>query len=359
MTPSSSPVKLVLCGLGRWGVHLLRNFLALPQAEVVGVVDTSPQRLAQIRAQFALPDAVRCYDHWPAALAIPGLEAVVVATPASTHYPMIKAALEQGLHVLSEKPMTLDPATSEELCGLAIAQNRQLMVDHTYLFHPVVQAGYDLCQQGSLGELRYAYATRTNLGPVRPDADALWDLAIHDIAILNHWLGQSPTQVLAWGNVWLQPAPQEQFPHGLRDVGWVRLIYPNAVEATIHVSWLNPDKQRRLGLVGDRGTLVFDEMHPTAPLTLYPGQLMPQGVYFQPEVAPPQPILVPQAEPLAQMCRHFLDTVQQQQPSAIASGQQAAGLVRVMAAIAQSADTQAVVSLTTSEPTSTENSPSR
>lgn len=345
MTESRPPIKLALCGLGRWGVHLLRNFLALPQAQVVAVVEANPQRLAQIRAQFALPDIVQCYENWQAALAIPDLDAVVIATPASTHYPMIKAALEQGLHVLSEKPMTLDPTTSEELCGLAIAQKRQLMVDHTYLFHPAVQAGYDLCQQGILGDLRYAYATRTNLGPVRPDADALWDLAIHDVSILNHWLGQSPLAVSAWGNVWLQPAPLPDFPSGLRDVGWARLTYANAVEAMIHVSWLNPDKQRRLGLVGDRGTLVFDEMQSTSPLTLYPGHLVAQGSYFQPEVASPQLIPVPQAEPLAQMCRHFLDSVQSHQPSAMSSGHQATHLVRVMTAIAQAAETQAEVSL--------------
>ena len=135
---SPLPLKLAIFGLGRWGTHLLRNFLALPGAQVVALVDPDLKQLQDRRDRFHLGEAVTCYDVWPQALAHPGLDAVVIATPASTHYAMIKAALEADLHVLSEPP-TLESATSAALYRLAQAQQRQLMVDHTYLFHPAVQ----------------------------------------------------------------------------------------------------------------------------------------------------------------------------------------------------------------------------
>ncbi|MBE9158440.1 Gfo/Idh/MocA family oxidoreductase [Nodosilinea sp. LEGE 06152] len=340
--PGLAPLKLAIFGLGRWGTHLLRNFLALPEARVVALVDPDRQRLHDLCDRFSLAGSVACYDTWTEAIAHLGLEAAVIATPASTHYPMIKAALEQGLHVLSEKPLTLEHGTSAALSQLAVAQRRQLMVDHTYLFHPAVQRGRDLCPE--LGTLRYGYAARTNLGPVRPDADAFWDLAIHDISILNHWLGAQPTAVAAWGQAWLQPQPQENFTSGLSDAGWLRLIYdrgdrPHPLEAMVHVSWANPDKQRRLALVGDRGTLVLDESPQASPLTLHRGQFQTQSFPFVPMGSQTEAIAIASVEPLGEMCRHFLQCVAANQPSPISSGQMATDLVKVMVAVAAAAET--------------------
>lgn len=339
------PLNLAIFGLGRWGTHLLRNFLALPGARVVAMVDPNRQRLEELRDRFDLNDTVTSYDAWPQAMAHPGLDAVVIATPASTHYPMIQSALEAGLHVLSEKPLTLEISTSAALCQLAADRQRQLMVDHTYLFHPAVQQGQHLCQQ--LGALRYGYANRTNLGPVRPDVDAFWDLAIHDVSILYHWLGALPTAVAAWGTAWLQPQPRERFPTGLRDAGWLRLIYGPAargddrhpLEVMVQVSWANPDKQRRLALVGDRGTLVLDEVSGSNPLTLYRGQFQTQSYPFVPTGPQAEAIAIAPAEPLSEMCRHFLDCAAANQPSPISSGQLATDLVRVMSAITDAAAT--------------------
>jgi myo-inositol 2-dehydrogenase/D-chiro-inositol 1-dehydrogenase len=128
-------------------------------------------------------------------------------------------------------------------------------------------------------------------------------------------------------------------------VGWVHLTYANGLEATVQASWLNPDKQRRLGLVGSQGTLVFDEMQPAQPLTLYPGHLDTQGSIFTPVVSEPQAIEYAPAEPLAQVCRHFLDGVRQQQPSPLSSGEMATRLVQVMEAITQSAEQGTAVTL--------------
>jgi predicted dehydrogenase len=342
MTPS---LKLAIIGLGRWGTHLLRNFLVLPQAEVMAIADTHPQRLQEMRDKFQLSSKIQCFESGEAVLALPELDAVVIATPASTHARLIRLALEQALHILCEKPMTLDRASSEALCRLAAQHHRQLVVDHTYLFHPVVQRGYQFCQQTPENRWRYGYATRTNLGPVRQDVDVFWDLAIHDVSILNHWLEHPPLTVAAWGHIWLQPQAQSRFPSGLRDVGWMRLTYPPQIEVVIHVSWLNPDKQRRLALVGDHGTLVLDEMKPDAPLTWYPGQVISQGSNYC--LALPSPIIVDTegGEPLAQVAQHFLDCALDNSSSKVSSGTAAMDLVKLMEATQQAVETAQTVAL--------------
>jgi predicted dehydrogenase len=327
---------VALFGGGRWGTHLLRNFLALTEAKVVAVVDPFEERLGQLAQQFSLDHALLTTD-WEAAMSAPGVEAVAIATPAATHYPLIKAALNQGLHVLAEKPLTLNPAESVELCHLAAAQNCQLVIDHTYLFHPAVQRGREAIQQQHLGNLRYGYANRTHLGPIRQDVDALWDLAIHDIAIFNCWLNETPIQVQAQGTVWLQPkADPTQFLNGLSDLVWVRLTYPSGFQSFIHLCWSNSDKQRRLCVAGDRGTLVFDELMLNAPLMLHQGSLQPLGQHFQPVDQQQEILDLSPAEPLREVCRHFLDCVQRNQPSEISSGWLGAALVEVLDALTRS-----------------------
>jgi predicted dehydrogenase len=362
-TPSSltsprSRTKLALFGVGRWGNHLLRNFLAHPQAEVVAVVDPDADRLQTIAHQFDLDQSIKLTDDWQTALALADLEAIVVATPAAAHYRIIQAALQNRLHVLAEKPLTLDPVEAIDLCDLADSQQRQLVIDHTYLFHPAVNRGQSLVQQGTLGALRYGYATRTHLGPVRSDVDALWDLAIHDIAIFNHWLNEVPMQVQAQGKVWLQAKAAEQasleqassgqassgqasstasdrFPQGLSDLVWVKLVYPSGFQASIHLCWSNPDKQRRLCVVGNQGTLVFDELN-DAPLTLLQGRLDRQQQHYIPTDQTRQAIDTDPAEPLQTVCTHFLNCVQTNSPSQISSGWLGAELVQILAGLTRS-----------------------
>jgi len=326
-----------LFGCGRWGTHLLRNFLELPQANVVAVVDPFEARLGQLAQQFGLDSQVLLTTDWMQAMQLKGVEAVAIATPAATHYPLIKAALNQGLHVLAEKPLTLDPAESLELCQLAAAQQCQLVIDHTYLFHPAVQRGREVIGQRFLGDLRYGYASRTHLGPIRQDVDALWDLAIHDIAIFNYWLNETPVQVQAQGTVWLQPQTEPtQFLPGLSDLVWVRLTYASGFQAFIHLCWSNSDKQRRLCVVGDRGTLVFDELLSTAPLTFQQGHLEARGEQFFPVNQQQQILELAQTEPLQEVCRHFLECVQQNKRSDISSGWLGAELVEVLSALTRS-----------------------
>jgi predicted dehydrogenase len=330
-------IRLAQFGVGRWGHHLLRNFLALPEVEVAAIVEPSTEKHAIIRDKFALSDDVPLTTDAAAVLARRDIDAVAIATPAATHYALIKTALQQGQHVLAEKPLTLAVAECEELCKLAAQHHRQLVIDHTYLFHPVVQAGRALLADQPLGTLRYGYATRTNLGPVRPDVDALWDLSIHDIAIFNHWLGEMPEAVAAHGQVWLQgDRPTLHSLKGLADVVWLRLVYPSGFQATIHVSWANPDKQRRLGVVGDRGTLIFDEMQREAPLVLHHGTFTPEGLYFNPTGLDREVIPIPNGEPLKQVCQHFIHCAATNQPFPLSSGQVGTDLVRILVALSQS-----------------------
>ena len=331
-------IQLALFGVGRWGSHLLRNFLALPTVDMVAVVDNTSEKLAAVRAKFDLASEIDLTTDAEAVLAHPAIDAVVIATPAATHYTLIKTALKNSKHVLAEKPLTLQVAESKVLCDLATDQQLQLVIDHTYLFHPVVKAGQTLLTKQPLGTLRYGYATRTNLGPVRPDVDALWDLSIHDISIFNHWLSEQPIAVSAQGQIWLQPevVPADPFPKGLSDVVWLRLFYASGFQATIHVSWGNPDKQRRLCVVGDRGTLIFDEMQPQAPLVIKRGYVELEGPYFIPQGLTEEEILVPPAEPLKQVCQHFLQCILANCPSDVSCGQVATNLVKVLVALSES-----------------------
>ena len=345
--------KIAVLGAGRWGTHLVRNFWENPNSQLVAVVDSYPERLSAIRSKFNLDSDIILAENWESVRNSTEIDGVVIATPAKTHYSLIRDALQQGYHVLAEKPLTLNVTECLELCRLAEQQQRQLMVDHTYLFHPVVERGKEVVESGCLGELRYGYAARTNLGPVRQDVDALWDLAIHDIAIFNNWLGEFPVQVQATGKIWLQKGERlevrgereesmelvSSFPvpaKGLADVVYVTLTYPSGFEALIHLCWLNPDKQRRLGVVGSRATLIFDEMQNDTPLTIQHGYFEQEGVFFNPVNQRCEVVAVEPGEPLKKVCDRFLADIQSGESSQISSGWIGTQLVQILSCLSQS-----------------------
>ncbi|MEB3828032.1 Gfo/Idh/MocA family protein [Phormidium sp. CCY1219] len=310
----SNQIGIAILGAGRWGVHLVRNFLEHPQTRVMAVVDPHAERLSAARTRFNLDESVVLATDWQEVKQLPALDAVAIATPASTHYSLITEALKQNLHVFAEKPLTLDSGECRELCHLAQQQRRVLFIDHTYLFHPAVEAGKQVLDAGRLGELRYGYATRTHLGPIRQDVDALWDLGIHDIAIFNNWVGQRPIQAQATGRVWLQETPQrmdkaELFPQGLSDFVMATLTYPNQFRAFIHLCWLNPDKQRRLAVVGTKGTLIFDELSAESPLVIQHGEVEASNDRLIPTGLSREVVSVEAAEPLGRVCDRFVRCV--------------------------------------------------
>ncbi len=372
-------IGIAVLGAGRWGVNLIRNFLELPNSQVLAVVDPNRDSLAAVQKQFNLDASVILATDWSQVQALPGLEAVAIATPASTHYTLAAAALQQGYHVLAEKPLALNLTEAIELCQLAEKKQRQLFVDHTYLFHPAVDRGQRIIQQHQLGKLRYGYAQRTHFEPVRHDVDALWDLAVHDIAIFNTWLEQTPIQVSAIGTVFPKESGrgkkesginkeatteiENQFTpslltvnpaEGLADLVWVTLTYPDGFQAFIHLCWLNPDKQRRLTVVGSLGTLIFDEMSPETPLILQRGNHNCGGEEhnsFESALAKPSKRIAPQkttslkgrevlsleeVEPLRRVCDRFLNCVQTNTPCPTSSGSASVELIGILSALSKS-----------------------
>jgi len=359
-------IGIVVLGAGRWGTNLIRIFWEHPDTHLVGVVDPNPERLAAVQERFDLNGVVLATD-WESLRAHPEIEAVAIATPAFTHYHLIADALRQGYHVLAEKPLTLDVAECLELCHIAEQENRQLMVDHTYLFHPAVKRGKEVIQSGCLGKLRYGYAARTHLGPVRYDVDAMWDLAIHDIAIFNNWLEQLPVQVQAVGRVWL-PRDEEMGRDGgdkeekgdkgdkgdeenisnnqkqttnykgqpFADLVQVTLTYASGFQAFIHLCWLNPDKQRRLTIVGEQGSLIFNEMDTQEPLSIQRGYLEQQGNQFTPTGQSREVFAIESTPPLGLVCDRFLHNIRTAQPSNLSSGWVGAQLVKILTCLSQS-----------------------
>ncbi|WP_445248929.1 Gfo/Idh/MocA family protein [Microcoleus sp. OTE_8_concoct_300] len=371
-------IGIAVLGAGRWGVNLIRNFLNHPNSQVLAVVDPNRDSLVAVQKQFNLDASVILAADWSQVQALPGLEAVAIATPASTHYTLAAAALQQGYHVLAEKPLALNLTEAIELCQLAEKQQRQLFVDHTYLFHPAVARGQRIIQQHQLGKLRYGYAQRTHFEPVRHDVDALWDLAVHDIAIFNTWLEQTPILVRAMGTVF----PKEEVrcksspgsrkkeeginkeaaieienkfapslltvnpAEALADLVLVTLTYPDGFQAFIHLCWLNADKQRRLTVVGSLATLIFDEMSPETPLIVQRGTSdcrRDENNSFESAIAP-QPhslrhrevLNLESAEPLQRVCDRFLNCVQTNTPCPTSSGSASVELIRILSTLSKS-----------------------
>jgi predicted dehydrogenase len=233
------PIGVGVIGAGYWGPKLVRNFATIPDARLEWVADLDSRRLADIRT--AWPHVRTTQDHRQL-IESEAVDAVVVATPVSTHAGIALEALMAGKHVLVEKPLSHSMASAQELSDLAASRNRVLMVGHTFVYHPAVQVLRDLVQGGELGRVYYANAQRLNLGVFQRDINVIWDLAPHDLSILMYVLGVEPLEISARGSGYVRP--------GIEDVAYLDVQFPGRVSAAIHVSWLDPNKVRRLTIVG-------------------------------------------------------------------------------------------------------------
>lgn len=251
-------LKIGIIGCGHWGPNHLRVFSALPDCIVNSVADQRRERLEVARGMFP---HVRCFPDHRALLHEADLDAVVVATPTKTHFAVALDALKAGKHVLCEKPLCTDSVEGEELVALARKRGLVLMVGHIFLFNPAVLKLKELVDSGEIGVIRSLSAVRTNLGPVRSDVNAAWDLASHDIAIFNWLLGRPPTDVRAMGAAFLQP--------GVEDVVNIALRYPGNVLASIQCSWLDPKKVRQMTLVGSKRMITWDDLLLSNPVAIY------------------------------------------------------------------------------------------
>src|ERR1051326_3590308 len=244
------PCTIAQFGCGYWGPNLLRNFSALKDCHVKYCVDASVERRSFVESNFPRTKAV---DSVEAVLADPALDAVVIATPAGTHYELAKQSLLAGKHVFVEKPLATKAAEVDELGRLAEERGLVVMAGHTFVYNAAVRYVKKLIDSGDLGEVRYIYSQRLNLGRIRSDIDALWNFAPHDISIIQYWLGDpNPLSVSRQGMAYMQD--------GIDDVVFLSVVYPGKVIANIHVSWLDPQKVRKMIVVGSRKMVVYDDI---------------------------------------------------------------------------------------------------
>lgn len=261
--------KVALVGLGYWGPKLLRNLVSLLGVSNVVAVDRSMERIAAAAAEHP---SVRFEQSLDAALADESIRAFVIATPVPTHAPLARQVLEAGRHVLVEKPLANSAAAGAELVQLAEANDLVLMVGHTFLFSPRVEAIAERIAAGHLGRIDYAASSRLNLG-LYQDAHVIWDLAPHDFSILFHLLGEEPASVQTTTRCARRPL--------LPDVAFVNLTFESGAIATVHVSWLAPRKVRNLVLVGERSMIVYDDLNADEPVKLVDrGIVVQEGADF-------------------------------------------------------------------------------
>jgi predicted dehydrogenase len=296
-------IGIGLIGYGHWGPNHARVFNQFQGSRVLIVSDASEARLAAAREQNPGTETTRRFDD---VLNHPDVSGVVIATPLTSHYSLVKAALFRGKDVLVEKPISYTSREAQELLEIAAENSRILMCGHVFLFNAGICKLREYIESGTLGRIYYIAATRTNLGPLRHDANVLYDLGSHDISIFHHLLGGRPLEVTACGESYLQ--------HGIEDVTFCCLEYPNSTLCHMHVSWLNPRKERTLVIVGEKKMAVWDDTQLLEPLRLYDKGLMQEPRYdsfghFQ-LVLRDADILIPKLkaeEPLKSQNQHFLD----------------------------------------------------
>jgi len=295
-----------LIGFGYWGSSLARNFQTAPASVLASICDSDPERIAQAAALYPGSTTTPSANDL---IGDPDLAAIAIATPPATHFPLAMAALKAGKHVWIEKPMACSSSEAASLVEEARARNLVLMVDHTFVYSPAVRKIRELIQGGELGSLYYYDSVRTNLGRFQNDAGVLWDLAYHDLAILDYLLDQQPAQVSAHGAAHLGDR---------HEVSYLTLEYPSGFHAHVHVSWLTPVKVRRVMLAGSKRMLAWNDLESARKLEIYdhsvsaaasPGKEEGQRRigYRAGELHIPW---LEVSEPLQNAVRHFIDCVQ-------------------------------------------------
>ncbi len=243
-------INIAQIGVGYWGPNLLRNLVANDDCCVRAVADLSEERRQFVKSNYP---SVIVTDKVESVLDDPNVSAVVIATPVASHFGLVMKALAAGKHVLVEKPMATSVEEVAQIGKLAKEKALIAMVGHTFLYNAAVRYVKQLIDSGDLGDIRYIYSQRINLGRIRSDVDALWNLAPHDISIIQYWLGDpEPVSVSRRGMDYIQS--------GVDDVVFLNLIYPNKIMAHIHVSWLDPHKIRQMTVVGSKKMVVYDDI---------------------------------------------------------------------------------------------------
>ncbi len=322
-------VNLGFIGYGYWGPNLVRNFYATKDAKVVKVCDLRKERLGIVETSYP---AVKTASDYKDLMKDTQIDAIVISTPVSTHFPLAKEALENGKHVLLEKPMTATVEESEKLIELAVKNKKTLMVDHTFLYTGAVRKMKDLINKGELGEIYYFDSVRVNLGLFQHDVNVIWDLAPHDFSIMDYLLQKEPEMVSAVGVSHLGD---------LENIAYVTVQYPNNLLAHLHVNWLAPVKVRTTLIGGSKKMIVYDDTEPSEKVKIYDSGVnveKAEDVYQMLVQYRTGDMLAPKldsSEALKLVCKEFVESVNQNRKP-LTDGQAGLRVVRLLQSANQS-----------------------
>ncbi|MCA9887258.1 MAG: Gfo/Idh/MocA family oxidoreductase [Anaerolineae bacterium] len=299
-------INIAMIGAGYWGPNLIRNFVEMSRAKLVAVADLDINRLDAIQRRY--PTIKMTTTDYRELFRLENLDAVVIATPPTTHRDIARECMLHGLHVMVEKPLTLSVEESQELVDLAKERNLKLMVGHTYEYNAAIRAIKDIIESGEIGEVYYVDSVRTNLGLFSNKINVMWDLAPHDISVLHFLFGEMPNQISATGKANIVP--------NIHDIVYMHMDFPSGISAHLRASWLDPQKVRQLTVVGSKKMLVFDDVASLEKIKIYD-----KGVETLPYTETYKEfhlsyrygdIVIPNisfVEPLRVECEHFVDSI--------------------------------------------------
>jgi predicted dehydrogenase len=322
-----TPIRVGVVGLGYWGPNLARNFAVIDGCELAWLCDGSEQIRTSLGDVFP---GVRSSGEIDELLNDPELDAVVLATPVPTHAELAARVLEAGKHCFVEKPLATTVIDAQRAVDAAEKAGRILMVGHLLEYHPAVTRLKELLDADELGSLYYVYGNRVNLGKLRAEENALWSLGAHDVSVVLHLIGEEPVECSAHGESYVRG--------GVQDVVFCYLRFPSGQVAHLHLSWLDPHKERRITVVGSKRMATFDDMRTEGKLTVYDkgfdedasswGEYITRaGESFSPRVA--------NAEPLRLECQHFIDCIREGRTPR-SDGHSGLRVVRVLEALQRS-----------------------
>jgi predicted dehydrogenase len=324
-------VRVGIVGFGAWGPNHARNLKAQEGCHIAQIADTSEPRLTLARKQY--PD-VHVTNDTETVLEGSDNDAVVIATPLRSHHDLARRALLAGKHVLCEKPLTRTGEEAKELTQIAASKGLILMVGHVFMFNPGVLFLKAEIERGELGRIYYLDLVRTNLGPIRQDVGAIYDLASHDISICNFLLETPPSEIACNAAYYLQ--------RDREDVAFLTLYYPNQVVANIHVSWLDPRKVRQMTIVGNTKMALWDDINTSEPVRIFDKGVAAEPTYttfgeFQMVLRDGNILIpkVPMFEPLTRQANHFVSCILERR-SPICNGRDGLAVVRVLEAALES-----------------------
>jgi predicted dehydrogenase len=338
MLCSSKQLRIAVAGVGHWGPNLIRNFHTSNRSRVTAVCDQDVKRLDLIKSAY--PD-IRVTPSFEDLLNDKEVDAIVIATPTETHFGLARQSLSAGKHIFVEKPVATNKRDCDELLKLAKARQRHLFVGHVFVYNAGIRTVKNYIESQELGTIYYINLTRTNLGPIRTDVNAFWDLAPHDISILNYWFPEKPVSVNAVGAVYLN--------EGVADTVYATYRYASGMIANIHTSWLHPKKVREITVVGEKKMIVWNDLDLNHPIKVYDKnvtfikgqeQLIDTFSSFHTNIHEGDTLLpkIRLNEPLKAECEAFLDVILDGDKS-LSSGLHGAHVVNAMLAAENSIST--------------------